>query len=316
MAPTMSYIQIEGIHLPVPQLILGSMMLNIENYDYSFGLLDAYYANGGNAIDLAKVYGPKPTRAVGEWMKVRGNRDRMILIGKGAHHDANGPRMKLEHMEEDLNLQLGWLDSDYFDIFMLHRDDPNTSVGYILESLEALLEAGLCRAIGVSNWSTARIQEANDYSAAHGLRGFVCNSPNLSLARAKEPRWLGCVSVDDAYANWHEQTQLPLLSWTSQAIGFFTGRYSPDLRDESDIVRVYYSEENWERYRRAATLADERGVNANHIALAYVLRQPFPTCALIGPNNLDELSSSMEALTVSLSPKEMLWLDLKTEHPN
>jgi aryl-alcohol dehydrogenase-like predicted oxidoreductase len=196
---------------------------------------------------------------------------------------------------------------------MLHRDDPETAVGYILESLQEQLEAKRCRALGVSNWTTERMAEANEYAASHGLTGFSCNSPNLSLAKPNEPRWAGCVSVDAAYAAWHESTQMPLLSWSSQAGGFFTGRFSPDNRDDPEAVRVYYSEANWERYRRAKLLAERKGCDANQIAMAFVLQQRFPTCAIMGPNNVSELQSSARALEVNLSPEEARWLDLEVE---
>jgi 1-deoxyxylulose-5-phosphate synthase len=140
-----------------------------------------------------------------------------------------------------------------------------------------------------------------------------CNSPNLSLAKPNEPRWAGCISADADYIAWHERSNLPLLSWSSQAGGFFTGRFAPDKLDDQEAVRVYYSDANWKRYRRAAELAEAKGVTANQIALSYVLHQPFPTCAIIGPNRVEELHSSAEALGVELSPQEILWLDLKAE---
>lgn len=94
-----------------------------------------------------------------------------------------------------------------------------------------------------------------------------------------------------------------------QAGGFFTGRYTPD-NGEAELIRVYYSEENWERYRRAEILAQQKGVSTNDIALAFVLNQAFPTCALIGPNNVAELQSSAKALGVTLTTEECCWLDL------
>ncbi|MBB6729886.1 aldo/keto reductase [Cohnella sp. CBP 2801] len=290
------------------KLVLGSMMLDSDRMEHSAELMDAYAALGGNCIDTAHVYGDRSSRAVGLWMKERGNRAEMVIIGKGAH-PYGSPRMTREFMEQDLAETFERMQTDYVDIFMLHRDDPDKSVGYILESMNSLLEAGYCRALGVSNWTVARIQEANEYAAAHGLVGMACNSPNLSLAKPNEPRWEGCVSVYADDLAWHERTQLPLLSWSSQASGFFTGRYNPDNGDP-EIRRVYYSDANWERYRRAEALGREKGVSANDIALAYVLNQPFPVCALIGPNTVQELHSSANALQVALTPDEARWLDL------
>lgn len=306
----MKKINVAGVRQGCTQLILGSTMLNTAKMDFSYELLDAYVSLGGNTIDSAHVYDAESTKALGLWMESRSNRGDMVIIGKGAHHDHLGPRMTKQAIADDLTESLERLRSDYVDIYMLHRDDVNTPVGYILEALNAELEAGRCLALGVSNWTYPRIQEANEYAAAHGLTGFVCNSPNLSLAKPNEPRWPGCVSVDSEYAAWHERSQMPLLSWSSQAGGFFTGRFAPDKLDDAEAVRVYYSDANWERLRRSEILAKEKGVDANQIALAYVLHQPFPTCALVGPYKVSELNSSAMALDVELTQDEFRWLDL------
>ena len=78
-------------------------------------------------------------------------------------------------------------------------------VGEILEILNAHVEAGRIGAFGGSNWSVERLQEANDYAEKNGLVGFSFSSPNLSLAKAQEPYWAGCVSVDDPMLAWHEK---------------------------------------------------------------------------------------------------------------
>lgn len=310
-APQMSFISVPGLEKPVSKLIMGSMMLSDERMEYSAALLDAYMSIGGNAIDTAHVYGPHGMKAIGNWMQERNNRSAITLIGKGAHPDAAGPRMTKSAIDADLSDSLERMQTGYVDIFMLHRDDTDKTVGEIVEMLQEPLEAGLCLALGASNWTITRLGEANDYAARHGLTGFACNSPNLSLAKPNEPRWAGCVSAGSADITWHTRTQLPLLSWSSQAGGFFTGRFAPDKREDPEAVRVYYNEENWERYRRASRLAEAKGADANQIALAYVLHQPFPTCALIGPQTPEEVFSSAEGLQVHLTPEEIRWLDLQ-----
>ena len=74
-----------------------------------------------------------------------------------------------------------------------------------------------------------------------------------------------------------DERQIPLFPWSSQARGFFTGRAHPDDRSDAELVRCYYSDDNFERLRRADELGDDLGVAATAIALAYVLNQPFPT---------------------------------------
>ena len=139
--------------------------------------------------------------------------------------------------------------------------------------------------------------------------GFSFSSPNLSLAKPNEPFWKGCVSADAETMAWHEAEQFPLLSWSSQARGFFTGRFTPEIRDNADLVRVFYSDANWERLERAKQLAASKNVTAIQIALAYVLNQPFPTCALIGAQSA-EVKSCDEGSNIRLTKEELDWLDL------
>jgi aryl-alcohol dehydrogenase-like predicted oxidoreductase len=309
----MRFIPILGLDKPISQLVLGSMMLSDKQMEDADRLLDGYIAIGGNTIDTAHVYGQSGMKAIGLWMRERKNRASLAIIGKGAHPNHNGPRMNKQDIERDLIESLEAMRTDYVDIYMLHRDDTDTSIGKIMEALQEQLDAKRCYALGVSNWTTARIDEANDYAASHGLTGFSCNSPNLSLAKPNEPRWHNAVSADEAYIAWHERTQMPLLSWSSQAGGFFTGRFNPDIREDLEAVRVYYNDSNWERYRRAKLLAVQKDCDANQIALAFVLQQRFPICALIGPNSVSELRSSVKALDITLLPEEISWLNLETD---
>lgn len=307
----MKHIQIKGLDKPVSKLIMGSDFFRLDNRQEVSDVLGHYLAIGGNTIDSAFIYcGGQSEQALGIWLDELGNRDDINIFTKGAHHDQNGPRVNADAIRSDLFTSLERLRTDYIDLYALHRDDPAVPVGVILEALNEHVEAGRIRAFGGSNWTHARLQEANDYAAKNGLVGFSFSSPNLSLAKAKEPFWSGCVSVDEEALHWHESTQLPLLSWSSQARGFFTGRYSPDVLDNADLVRVFYSDENWTRLHRAEQLAQEKGVTAIQIALAYVLSQPFPACALIGPRNEAEMLSCRDGAELVLTPQELAWLDL------
>jgi len=99
-------------------------------------------------------------------------------------------------------------------------------------------------------------------------------------------------------------------AWSSQARGFFARADRADLSDD-ELVRCYYSEDNFERLSRARHLASELGVAPTAIALAYVLAQDFPTFPLIGPRSIDETRTSMAGLDVALSPEQVRWLDLR-----
>ncbi len=307
----MSTIAIPGVSSRISRLIKGTDYFTHETYEKAAANMDAFLAIGGNAVDTAHIYcGGQSEEVLGRYMEERGNRDRIVILTKGAHHDHNGPRVNKAAIERDLMESLERLRTDYVELYALHRDDPDTPVGHIIEALNAHIEAGRIGAIGGSNWTWQRLQEANDYAAANGLVGFTFSSPNLSLAKANEPFWAGCVSADSETLAWHEANQFPLLSWSSQARGFFTGRFTPEVRDNADLVRVFYSDDNWERLRRAQELGKQKGVTAIQIALAYVLNQPFPACALIGAQNGAELASCDEGSRIVLTREEMDWLDL------
>lgn len=292
----MKTIEVKGLAKPVSALVMGSDYFTRDQYERVRAMLDSFVELGGNAIDTAHIYaGGESEKAIGLWLSERKNREEIVILTKGAHPDKSGKRVNREAIGSDLHTSLERLQTDYIDLYALHRDDPEVPVGEIVEWLNEHVEAGKIRAFGGSNWTTERLREANAYAREHGLVGFTFNSPNLSLAKAKEPYWPGCVSADDEMLEWHEQEQFPLFSWSSQARGFFTGRFSREDRSNADLVRVFYNEANWARYDRAAELANQKGVSTIQIALAYVLNQPFPACALIGPQNREELESCFAA---------------------
>jgi aryl-alcohol dehydrogenase-like predicted oxidoreductase len=307
----MNYVSIKGLSKPISQLIMGSDFFRLDNPDEVSAVLSHYMAIGGNTIDTAHIYcGGQSEQAIGKWMEETRNRSEIIILTKGAHHDANGPRVNKDAIHSELMTSLERLRTDYVEMYALHRDDPGTPVGGIIEALNEHLEAGRVQSIGASNWTHERLQEANDYAAKHGLIGFSFSSPNLSLAKVNEPFWKDCISADEHTIKWHQQSQLPLLSWSSQARGFFTGRYNPDNKENAELVRVFYNDDNWERLRRAEQLAAEKGVTTIQIALAYVLNQSFPTCALIGARNEAEMQSCHQGTQIKLTADEVAWLDL------
>ncbi|MET3544132.1 aryl-alcohol dehydrogenase-like predicted oxidoreductase [Paenibacillus favisporus] len=310
----MEYISVKGLDKKVSRLMKGTDYFYHNTYDKAAANMDAYLAIGGNSVDSAHIYcGGESEEVLGRYMKERGNRDQIVILTKGAHHDQNGPRVNKEAIRHDITTSLKRLQTDFIDLYALHRDDPNVPAGEVIEILNEYVKSGTVGAIGCSNWTWQRIKEANEYAAEKGLTGFTFSSPNLSLAKPNEPFWKGCVSADAETCAWHEAEQFPLFSWSSQARGFFTGRFTPEVRDNADLVRVFYSDANWERLERAKQLGAERGVTAIQIALAYVLNQPFPTCALIGAQSAEELRSCDEGSRIQLSRAELDWLDLTSD---
>jgi aryl-alcohol dehydrogenase-like predicted oxidoreductase len=115
-------------------------------------------------------------------------------------------------------------------------------------------------------------------------------------------------SSDDEWRKWLIERQIPNFAWSSQGRGFFTDRAGRDKQGDEELVRCWYSEENFGRRDRAIELAGKLGKSPIHVALAYVLAQPFPVVPLIGPRRLVELEDSMKALEIELSPADVEWL--------
>jgi aryl-alcohol dehydrogenase-like predicted oxidoreductase len=306
---TMQYGRVDGIDKPVSRLVMGTMIFKQDALPLTCAMLDHFFEIGGNTLDTAHVY--RSEESLGQWLKLRGVREQMVIIGKGARDTDCTP----DGLTRQLNETLQSMQTDYLDLYMLHSDHPSAPVGELVDCLNEHKRAGRVRAFGASNWTPQRLEEANAYAQAHGLTGFVCSSPNLSLAAWNEPMWPRCLSASDAVSRaWYTQTQTPLFAWSSLATGFFTGRYKPEDRSVpayANIVRTWFNDDNFRRLERAQEMARRKGVTPAQVALAYVLCQPFPTFALIGPQTIDELREAIPALGVSLTPDELRWLNLE-----
>jgi aryl-alcohol dehydrogenase-like predicted oxidoreductase len=104
---------------------------------------------------------------------------------------------------------------------------------------------------------------------------------------------------------------MPLFPWSAQARGFFLDDTSPEFNADPERVRSWFSEDNFERLRRAREMAKRYNVLPINVALAYVLHQPFPTFPIIGPRTLRELLTSLPALGLRLTADELRWLNLE-----
>jgi predicted dehydrogenase/diketogulonate reductase-like aldo/keto reductase len=302
---------IAGLIKPVSRLVFGCD--NQNTMAHGAAVWDDYYERGGSTFDTAYVYsGGLQEKLLGQWVKNRGIREEVSVIVKGAHTPFCTPTDLKQQFDESL----GRLQMDYADIYMLHRDNLDVPVGEFVEVLNEQVKAGRMRAFGGSNWSLKRIAAANRYAARKGLQGFGVVSNNFSLARMVDAVWGGCISASDAESRrWLKKNQFPLFAWSSQARGFFTDRAGPDKRDDTELVRCWYSDDNFVRRERAIALAQKKGTTPIAIAAAYVLYQPFPTFALIGPRLISETVSSLACLEVELTSRELAWLNLERARP-
>ena len=292
-------------------MVLGTMFEGeVADVPHAFALLDYFVERGGNCFDTAYVYrAGQGEQVLGEWMKKHDNRNDCIVISKGAHTPLCDPQnLRSQFLESLDRMQI-----DYADIYMMHRDNLEIPVGEFVDALNEQVQAGRMKIFGGSNWSIARIDEANAYAKKKGLQGFGAVSNQLSLARMINPVWAGCISASDAASKaWLAKTEIPLFAWSSQARGFFV-RGSRDFTEDAELLNCWYSDDNFERLKRVQELARQRKTEPIHIAAAYVLRQPFLVFALIGPRQLSELASSLKAFDIALTEPEMAWLNLEAE---
>jgi predicted dehydrogenase/aryl-alcohol dehydrogenase-like predicted oxidoreductase len=302
----MKYGKIAGIELSVSRLGIGAMF-QFQHTREAMATYDDYFERGGNLFDTSHWYGTAD-KVLGKWAQSRGVRDQICILGKGAHTPWCNPRDMVRQINESIDA----LKTDRLDLYMLHRDNLDVPVGEFVDALNELKKLGRIHAFGGSNWTMERLDAANSYAKEKGLTGFEAMSNNFSLADALDVPWKGCVaSTNAAWRQWLTDRQMPIIPWSSQARGFFTDRSGPDKRDDETLARCFYSDENFERKRRAAELADKLHVDPVAIALAYVLYQPFPTFPLIGALQISETVSSFRALDVELSLQQVKWLNLE-----
>ncbi len=299
--------QIPGVAKPASVVALGFEFF--PNFASASLTLDSFYEAGGNLFDTAFVYGGGKTEAIfGDWHTSRNvPREEIVLIGKGAHSPLCYPDMIAKQLDQSLNR----LKTDYVDIYFMHRDNTDVPVGEFVDAMDAEVKRGRIRGIfGGSNWTRQRMDEAIAYAEKTGKTAPGALSNNFSLAEMLDPIWAGCVAAsDEPWKEWAKQRQIPNFAWSSQGRGFFTDRAGRDKRDDEEIVRVWYSERNFERRDRAIELAKELGRHPIHIALAYVIAQPFPVIPLIGPRTIAELEDSLSALDIKLTPEQVRWLE-------
>lgn len=288
-------------------ICMGSVPLGMEySQRQTNEFLDAYVELGGNFIDTARVYGDFAggvcgisERAIGNWMAARKNRDQLVIGTKGGHpllSSMNVGRLDRDNLTSDIYESLNDLMIDQLDIYWLHRDDVTRPVGDILESLNMFIEDGLTRAIGVSNWSVARIREANEYAKAHGLVGFSANQPQFSLARqelVEDPTL--CQMDAETYA-FHAETGMPCVPFSSQAKGFFIKYHEngPDSMPDK-AKRRFMTDYNMGIYDKLVKLSAETGYSVGALSLAYLTCNKFDIFPIVGVSRMSQVEALREA---------------------
>jgi aryl-alcohol dehydrogenase-like predicted oxidoreductase len=291
------------------RLGLGTVNLRSDRLDIAFPILDAWLAAGGRLIDTAAVYGLGASeRAIGAWLRARGNRDAVRLLTKGAHPDERDwiSRLSPEAIAADIAGSLDRLGVPSVDAYLVHRDDETVPVDEIIDALAGLVTAGLTRTYGVSNWTIPRLEAAVNHAESRGLPPLAWSSSYLGLAHTSGPAWPGVVDATDAASRaWYAGHAPRLLAWSPGGNGFFAA----EADRAAERFEVYRTPANLARRARAAELGQRRGVTAGQIALAWVLGQPMSPIALVGTTSPAHLAQAIGAASITLTGEEMRWLE-------
>jgi aryl-alcohol dehydrogenase-like predicted oxidoreductase len=289
-------------------IILGTAKLGLEGRDSAFEMLDAYVELGGTSMDTAAVYSDwvpgetgRAETVIGEWLAARGNRDALTITTKGAHPpigDMHSPRSDEVSIRHDVEQSLARMGIDVIDHWYFHRDDESRPAADIIGPIQRLVEEGKVRTFGVSNWSTARIEEA---LAVPGQR-IAANQPlgNVMCCVMGPPSDDTLAVLDAPMFHQSVANNLTLDLYTAQASGLFerrkAGKPAPGNYDSAACAAVA---------AKIEAICARDGLDVSHVILAFLTGLAPNVRALIGPRNAAQLRENYPAGELVLSPDVM-----------
>jgi aryl-alcohol dehydrogenase-like predicted oxidoreductase len=304
------------------EIMLGKTGLKVSPFclgtaNYGTGLsgeeceeqMDRFLELGGRFIDTAHVYNDwipgeksRAEKIIGRWMQKRGTRDEVVLATKGAHPDMaamNISRVDPENIKIDLNESLELLQTDYIDIYFLHRDNTSVPVDEILDCLNETIQNGKVRFIGCSNWTLRRIKEAEETAKKNRRRSFDVNQLMWSLARINEAGLPDKYAVMNAEIHaYHTQVQMPVMCFSSQAKGYFPRRLAGEPF-KSDMLGVYGLTENDRIFEKLKVISAETGLTMTDLSLRFFSKQPFTAIPIVSCDDMTQLEACVHAFDIS-----------------
>ena len=284
--------------------------------ELAWKLLDRFYEAGGKGIDTAHVYGDwiageraRSEKVVGAWVNERKLREDVVLSSKGAHFFLDSPgigRVTPQDIRTDLEQSLAALGTDWIDLYFLHRDDENVPVSDLLETLQQACEEGKIRHYGCSNWTLARMEEAERYADEHALMGFKCNQSMFSLATVNETALTDktMVVMDDDMVAYHRQTGMTVMAYAAIAKGYFSKLLGNTYMDDS-IKALYGNATNDGIVVAMQTIIEECGCSPLAIELAYVRQQKFPSVPIVSFSDTFQLDAALETRGFTLTEEHL-----------
>ncbi|MEU1116756.1 MULTISPECIES: aldo/keto reductase [unclassified Streptomyces] len=296
-----------GTGIQVSPYCLGTMMFGAignPDHDDCVRITHAALDAGINFVDTADMYSAGESETVvGKALK--GRRDDVVLatkvhfpMGEGPNRGGNSRRWIIHEVEESLRR----LDTDWIDIYQVHRPDHTTDVEETLSALTDLVRQGKIRAFGCSTFPPHEVVEAYHVAERRGLQRFRTEQPPYSLlARGAERHALPVA----------ERLGMGVLTWSPLASGFLTGRYRKGRTADLSTGRPTVFPDRFdptaprtlaklEAVERFVALAEEVGCSLPELATAFPLAHPAVTSVIIGPRTMDQLQKTLKGASVVL----------------
>ncbi|UHD45307.1 L-glyceraldehyde 3-phosphate reductase [Aureimonas altamirensis] len=303
-----------GLQLPAISLGLWQNFGGVDSFETGRAVLRRAFDRGVTHFDLANNYGPpagSSEEQFGHWLDLdfRPYRDELIVSTKAGYLMWPGPYGNLgsrKYILASLDQSLKRMGLDYVDIFYHHRPDPDTPLEESMGALDQAVRSGKALYVGVSSYSPELTREAYRILKAQGTP-FVIHQPSYSMLN----RW-----VEDGLLDTLAELGLGCIAFSPLAQGLLTTKYLNGVPEGSRATRsVSFSPElitpeNIERISALNEIAKARGQTLAQMAIAWVLRNPAVTSALIGARNVEQLDNSLDALNnLQFSVEELRSID-------
>ncbi len=299
----------------VSPLCLGCMMFgNKTTPEDSYAIIDRAIDAGINFLDTANVYTRGRSEEVtGEALKRNGKRDYVVLAtkvnGRMADDDPNAQGLSRRHIIAQCDASLKRLQTDYIDLYQLHRPHPEIAIDETLRALDDLVRAGKVRYIGTSTFAAWQVVESLWTSEKLALNRFVCEQPPYNLLDRRIER--DFIPMAQTYG-------IGIIPWSPLGGGLLTGKYRrgeplPDDSRYSDVgrndMRRRMTEAVYDVTEGIAPLAGAKGCTMSQFALAWCAAQPGVTSPIIGPRTMEQLEDNLAALNVQVTDDDRAAVD-------
>ena len=269
---------------------------------------------GVNFLDTANSYGRGSSEvAVGKALKHSGQRDRIVLATKVhspmSDDDPNARGNHRRHIIEQCEGSLKRLQTDWIDLYQMHRPQSDVPIDETLRALDDLIRAGKVRYIGTSTFAAWQVVESLWAAKELGLNRFVSEQPPYNLLDRRIEREL--IPMAQTYG-------LAVLPWSPLAHGFLAGRYRrgqdrPATGRVSDFqaraLEKKFSDAGFTVVEKLVELAGQKGCTPSQLGLAWCAQQPGITSPIIGPRTMEQLEDNVAALDVTVTAKDQAALD-------